>query len=89
MSASGQFKPFERPHKWAAVMEPFSQVRYIYGAPFVVYMPQVANNYVAELQENNMLTPKMSVRRKNVVAAYEKLIADMYEGRQGALVKNG
>jgi long-subunit acyl-CoA synthetase (AMP-forming) len=26
MSACGQFKPFERPHKWAAIMEPFSQV---------------------------------------------------------------
>jgi hypothetical protein len=35
-----------------------------------------------------MLTPKMSVRRKNVVSAYERLIADMYEGRQGALIKN-
>ena len=34
-------------------------------------------------QENQMLTPKMSLRRNNVLKAYESLIDDMYSGAKG------
>ncbi len=35
-----------------------------------------------------MLTPKMSVRRKNVVAAYETLIENAYAGTAGFPLKH-
>jgi len=34
-------------------------------------------------QENQMLTPKMSLRRNNVAKVYQHLIDDMYEGKGG------
>jgi long-subunit acyl-CoA synthetase (AMP-forming) len=46
-------KSYERPLRWAAIFEPFSQ-------------------------ENQMLTPKMSLRRNNVIKAYGTLIAELY-----------
>jgi hypothetical protein len=35
-----------------------------------------------------MLTPKMSIRRKNVIKAYEQLIEDVYSGRKGHRIGN-
>jgi long-chain acyl-CoA synthetase len=53
-------KSYERPLRWAAIFEPFSQ-------------------------ENQMLTPKMSLRRNNVVKAYKDLIDELYADAEAIL----
>lgn len=36
-----------------------------------------------------MLTPKMSIRRKNVISHYQTLISGMYSGSEGISIKHG
>lgn len=46
-------KSYERPTKWAGLIEPFSQ-------------------------DNQMLTPKMSLRRNNVLKEYQDMVDNLY-----------
>jgi long-chain acyl-CoA synthetase len=54
-------KSYERPARWAVVIEAFSQ-------------------------ENQMMTPKMSLRRNNIIKAYLPLIESIYSGKDGYAV---
>jgi long-chain acyl-CoA synthetase len=58
VAAAGTLKNYERPMKWVALTEPFSQ-------------------------ENQMATPKMSLRRNNIMKAYSHFIDDMYADKAG------
>ena len=57
-----EMKGFERPKKWIAIAQPFTQ-------------------------DNQMLTPKMSLRRNNILKVYSSLIDDMYSGKGGYEIK--
>lgn len=45
--------------------------------------------YATELfsQENQMMTPKMSLRRNNILKTYGEKIADVYENKSGVQLK--